>query len=408
MKKKLSLLLALVLCLGLVPQAKADSSPFGDVPASHWAYDAIMEAYEDGAVAGTGNNSNGHPLYSPSDKVTMAQFIAILTRAFYGAEVEASNRSTKSCWYNKNYGVAESHHLFNSVENWFGNDEVTREAMAQVLYNLMLDRGIVLPNEQELQIATSRIPDFNSVSTDNADAVATCYYLELITGMDQVGSFAPKGVMNRAQTAVIYTRLKVVINLLGGVEVQKPSTIPGTTTTPGTNPGTVTTPAETPAQASGATLTNGMPVTEENVLALIEEYRNGKEPGAKAQAAGFTSYADLSHYDAYEPKYRTILPDSGINEGIECAKFAFALFDDIFGTDAPIREITNPADVRPGDLLWSGTHWSIATMRAFDYKERGPHTQTVGGGPSGEIAWTLSGYSNISTSMKKMYTRYPE
>ena len=131
---------------------------------------------------------------------------------------------------------------------------------------------------------------------------ATCYYLELITGMDQVGSFAPKGVMNRAQTAVIYTRLKVVMNLLGGVEVQKPSTIPGTTTTPGTSPGTVTTPTETPTQTSGATLTNGMPVTEENVLALMEEYKNGKTPGMKAQAAGVTSYAHLSHYDAYEPK----------------------------------------------------------------------------------------------------------
>ena len=43
-----------------------------------------------------------------------------------------------------------------------------------------------------------------------------------------------------------------------------------------------------PAQASSApaTLTNGMPVTEENVLALIEEYKNGtREPGEKAKAA---------------------------------------------------------------------------------------------------------------------------
>lgn len=46
MRKKLSLVLALLLVFGLVPKADASSSPFSDVPTSHWAYDAILEAYE--------------------------------------------------------------------------------------------------------------------------------------------------------------------------------------------------------------------------------------------------------------------------------------------------------------------------------------------------------------------------
>lgn len=407
MKKKLSLLLALLLCLGLVPQANADSSPFGDVPASHWAYTAIMEAYEDGAVAGTGTNSGGQPLYSPDSKVIMSQFIAILTRAFYADEVAASTRDTTDVWYNKNYGVAYDHDLFNSVENWFGNDEVTREAMAQVMYNVMLDKGIVLPNEQELQIAKNRIPDFQSVSTENGDAVAACYYLELISGMDQVGSFAPKGVMNRAQTAVIYTRLKTVMNLLGGVEVQKPGTVPGTTTTPGTNPGTVTTPAETSAQASGATLTNGMPATEENVLTLIEEYRNGKTPGAKAQAAGFTSYVNISYYDAYEPKYGIRFPDGVMHNGTECAKFAFAFFDDIFG-DLPMRTVEDHRNVRPGDLLHFDGHWSIAIGRgSYDYDHKNLRAYTVDGGSTGEIDWGTVPVGLEGQGLLEVYTRYP-
>lgn len=44
MRKKLSLVLALLLVFGLVPKADASSSPFSDVPTSHWAYDAILEA----------------------------------------------------------------------------------------------------------------------------------------------------------------------------------------------------------------------------------------------------------------------------------------------------------------------------------------------------------------------------
>ena len=58
-----------------------------------------------------------------------------------------------------------------------------------------------------------------------------------------------------------------------------------------------------------------MPVTEENVLALIEEYRNGKEPGEKAKAAGFTSYVIGAKYDAYNPTYYL----SPFGNGKECA-----------------------------------------------------------------------------------------
>lgn len=118
-------------------------------------------------------------------------------------------------------------------------------------------------------------------------------------------------------------------------------------------------------------------------------------------------YVDLATYDAYDPKYRIVLPSGPIN-GIECGKFAHAFFDELFGENAPIREVTDPADVRPGDLLWPGTHWSIATMHAFDYKGRGPHVQEVGGGSAGIISWGDDGYSNISTAMKAMYTCYPD
>ena len=162
-----------------------------------------------------------------------------------------------------------------------------------------------------------------------------------------------------------------------------------------------------PAQASSeAVLTNGMPVTEENVLALIEEYRNGKEPGQKAKDAGFTSYVHGATYDAYNPKYRIVLP-SGTKNGIECAKFAYAFFDDIFGSDVPIREVTDPADVRPGDLIQLPGHWAIVTMAAFDYEGKGPHTQTIDGGASGSIGWSTDGYVNLSAA-KNIYTKYPD
>ena len=237
--------------------------------------------------------------------------------------------------------------------------EVTREIMAQMMYNVMIDKGIVLPNAEELAGTISNIPDNSSVDDAFQTAVATCYYWDLLSGTDPGGSFSPKGLINRAQAAVIYTRLKKAVNVLGAGIPENPGTAAPDTTAPGTtqNPGDT----QNPQAAPSATLTNGMPVTEENVLALIEEYKNGtREPGEKAKEAGFTSYADYSEYDPYNPPYYI----AGLGSGTECAKFAFAFWDDIFG-DVPYCKVSDSWQVRPGDLVHTSSHWFIVVSNPF-------------------------------------------
>ena len=393
MKKRLSLLLALVFCLGLVPFASADNSPFSDVPSDHWAYDAVMETYNDGVMTGTATG-----VFSPSSKLSMNQFFTVLTRAFYNDDVV--NSTWEGAWPNQNLDAAEKHNLFNGIVSWRGDMEVTREIMAQMMYNVMIDKGIVLPSAEELAGTISNIPDNSSVDDAFQTAVATCYYWDLLSGTDPGGSFSPKGLINRAQAAVIYVRLKKAVNVLGAGIPENPGTAAPDTTAPGTagNPGDT----QNPQAAPSATLTNGMPVTEENVLALIEEYRNGKEPGEKAKEAGFTSYQKGSTYDPYNPKYLGALG----TYGTECAKFAFAFWDDLFG-DAPYRKVTDPQQVRPGDLIHYPTHWFIATKNAYSspYFEV-PCTQEVGGGSAGSIGWDTIDRP-IDFSDTEVYTRYP-
>ena len=395
MKKKLSLLLACVLCLGLMPCAYADNNPFNDVAPGFWAYDAIMETYNDGVMMGTGTDENGNKVFSPSGKLNMNQFFTVLTRAFYNEEV--LNCPVAGAWPNQNFAVAQEHNLFNGIASWRGDTEVTREVMAQMMYNVMVDKEIVLPNDSEIQMTISKIPDFATVDSSYGTAVAVCYYWELLAGVDAQGTFAPKGVLNRAQTAVIYTRLKKAVNVLSTGTPENPGTTTPDTITPGTadNPGD----AQNPQAAPSATLTNGMPVTEENVLALIEEYRNGtREPGEKAKEAGFTSYTDYSEYDPYNPPYF-----GAIGSGTECAKFAFAFWDDIFG-DAPYREVTDPWQIRPGDLIHFPSHWCIAVQSAYQEPGRDyPLTQTAGGGKAGSIGWGPNAIRGYAT----LYTRYP-
>ena len=194
------------------------------------------------------------------------------------------------------------------------------------MYRVMVDKSVVLPNDTEIQATINKIPDIASVDGNYRTAVAVCYYWELLAGVDTQGTFAPKGVLNRAQTAVIYTRLKKAVDVLSTGTPENP----GTATPDTTAPGTADNPSDTqnPQAAPSVTLTNGMPVTEENVLALIEEYRNGKEPGEKAKEAGFTSYTNGSTYDPNNPPYFGTV---GLY-GKECAKFAFAL---VGRTDCP-------------------------------------------------------------------------
>ena len=396
MKKKISLLLACVLYLGLMPCAYADNNPFNDVAPGFWAYDAIMETYNDGVMTGTGGGA-----FSPAGKLNMGQFTTILARAFYADEITTSPDDT--LWWEPAYRIAyySNHNLFGEVHNIAGNTEVTREVMAEMMYRVMVDKSVVLPNDTEIQATINKIPDIAAVDGNYRTAVAVCYYCELLAGVDAQGTFAPKGVLNRAQTAVIYTRLKKAVNVLGAGIPENPGTATPDTTAPGTadNPGDT----QNPQAAPSATLTNGMPVTEENVLALIEEYRNGKEPGEKAKAVGFTSYMPRATYDAYNPSYRTILPDSPIN-GTACAKFAFAFIDDVFG-DVPMREISI-SEIRPGDLLHFSGHWAIATKKVYYSSDDNCYlTSNVGGGTTGSIGW---GNTDVNVNgLIAAYTRYP-
>ena len=55
MKKRIALLLALVLCLGLatpVLAAARTSPPFSDVPPDHWASSVIERCWQEGVLQG--------------------------------------------------------------------------------------------------------------------------------------------------------------------------------------------------------------------------------------------------------------------------------------------------------------------------------------------------------------------
>ena len=56
-------------------------------------------------------------------------------------------------------------------------------------------------------MASSKIPDYNKISTQYKDSVVKAYSMGLIAGTDSKGTFNPYGTLNRAQASTVIYRL---------------------------------------------------------------------------------------------------------------------------------------------------------------------------------------------------------
>ncbi len=217
MKKLVSLLLSAVLCLGLmIPAGASEVQHFKDVPTSHWAYQQIERAYADGVIAGvSGNPEQGTGVFEPAGMLTMAQFMTIMTRGFYGDELQKEiDKGNSSPWYAAAQNVANRHGLLNGTKGGM-TANVTRYDMAAFMTNILKDKDAVMPSAAEKAATQAKIGDFAKIPSSYKDAVTTVFFFGVISGTDQKGTFSGNNFMNRAQAAVVYGRLKDVMDNFG-------------------------------------------------------------------------------------------------------------------------------------------------------------------------------------------------
>ncbi len=204
MKKLVSAILAFVLTLSLSAAAFASES-FKDVASSHWAYEYIEYAASANIVNGMGND-----MFEPEGTLTVAQFITIMTRAFYADEVKASGAAGK--WYAPYVDVSNRHGLMDNLGSVDLDSDATRYQMAQIIYNTMLDLGWEMLSNAGEKTVLSTIPDGYTIPADRLTAVTNVYDLGIIAGMDTAGTFAGNESMTRAQASVVYCRMDRKIN----------------------------------------------------------------------------------------------------------------------------------------------------------------------------------------------------
>ena len=305
----ISFLLASVMAVSMaIPVQAADR--FQDVPKSFWAYTAIEELAEKGIVSGMGNGR-----FCPDDYVTTAQFVSMLTRLFYGEELEKDHKSYRH-WYEKSmqqavnkgilYGVdaGDAYRIGTEAKQKnAANSPVFREEMAVMAYNY-LKKNAALPTEDTLrQVTAAKIPDLgNDATVFEQFAIASVYELGCLSGTDKNGTFRGDLLMTRAQACVVLSRMQDIAEA-------KHSRI-GADWVKAVEGGKVSKVLKAP------TLTNGLERNEYNVASRLNELRKTYPHGMSASDSNFF-YID---------------PKTGRNTGNSgCYAFAMIAFDHVFG-----------------------------------------------------------------------------
>lgn len=320
MKKAISALLALALCLGMcIPVSAAGT--FTDVEGG-WAAPYIERAASLGLVRGVGEGR-----YAPEKEVSYCEYAVMLCGIRYQDEAARAAAGNTGAWWLPYCVVADNHGLWDSTvmadrQAWDSQSgqPVPRQSMAQMMYNYLQAEKKQLPSEVDKAWARMEISDLDAITGRNRDAVLTCYSMKLLSGTG--GGFDPSATMNRAQAAATLCSLYDA----------------------------VTDGADRPVH-TGSRLANGKEITQDNVREILNGLRS-TYPEGMPWTNESNEYTSKALY---------------IN-GKGCSAFAFLCSDKVFG-DLPLTAVHSDFDkLRAGDILrvQNDTHTVVVLEKRTD------------------------------------------
>ena len=177
---------------------------FSDVRINDWYYTYVMACAQHGAISGTTSPVNGVGTFNPDGKVSLGQFLAVLTRLIAADKIDTS---LSGHWAMPNYSAAIDVGLIYSYEYSSSKTDLDK-ALSREEMAVMLSRAAEI-NGEPLEILPgieNNIGDLDKVSNDKVTAVKQAYSCGLLAG-DNNGNFNPKNTMNRAEMATVVCRL---------------------------------------------------------------------------------------------------------------------------------------------------------------------------------------------------------
>ena len=392
--------LLLAIAVSTVGPMFAATPSFSDVPASHWAYQQINRCVQDGIVSGYADGT-----FKPGNPVSYGAFSIMLARAFYPNELASySNQGTAT-----GEAIMNKHGILNDTSRSSKSigDPLPREDMAQVMYNILVDKGAKIPSASEYAQAMSSISDYDTISGNCRRGVLVCYTLGLLTGQSD-GSFGPRNPMNRAQGCVVINRLR---DYMGNttetpVDPVDPSEPPEVTDGPlfkmldGENAQQMMDRINASTTYREGYLTNGKPITEENIKELLAKFEETMPHG--------TIWDESSTFN-YQSQ--------GLGWKIACGAFAAGISDALFDEKAPVVRHQNFDQLKVGDYVWMKNsetgynHGFVVTSLTPPPGYSSDKFTTCEGNVSGKVYWGGTGkYSTFAkpevASGTWIYSRY--
>ena len=166
-----------------------------------------MACVQHGAIEGTTTPVNGIGTFNPGGKVTLSQFITVLTRLIAADKIDTSLSGPGIHWAMPNYSAAIDVGLIYSYEYSSSKTDLDK-ALSREEMAVMLSRAAEI-NGEPLEILPgieNNIGDLDKVSSDKVTAVKQAYSCGLLAG-DNNGNFNPKNTMTRAEMATVVCRL---------------------------------------------------------------------------------------------------------------------------------------------------------------------------------------------------------
>ena len=203
MKRAISLFLAMIMVLTVVPFAGAAARGFSDVPRNHWAYKEIMDMAERGIIVGYNDGK-----FRPNNRVTRAEFAKIMIAA---ADVDIDKRSVKQTFQD----VPRSHWAFYYVEyakpyltgyksgnryNYKPDQPAVREDIAVAMVRLL---GLDKKEDADLD-ELNKFRDEDDISPNLRSYIAIAVETGLMKGSNNY--FRPQDPITRAEAASLLHR----------------------------------------------------------------------------------------------------------------------------------------------------------------------------------------------------------
>lgn len=404
---------------------------FSDVLTTHGFYTAIMDCASKGITSGYADGT-----FRPTNPVTRAQFCVMLSRAFYPNEVKKYDTEANKAqgWFVPNTkALSAADVLSNTSFQYMCNDPgtmdriITRYDMAQLMTNIMANKGFSATTAQKNE-AQKKIGDYKSIPSKYQNAVKNVFALGIINGYDKAGTFAGDKNMNRGQGCVVIYRMMQYTPATGtkpstgdttyddGKTETKPETKPSTGTSTGSNTG------NTGTTSQNVVLANGKPITEDNILAMIQELLK-KYPAGTTWGHTFREGFASTALKQISNSYRVSGAEGNVSMQSGCGGFASLISDSIFGSGNanPARKVSVEY-ARPGDVIillnknGELTHVGIVASKIKEAHACGgicPVVSTYNGNNGGKVSY--SEYDTLNKAVNgghpsgyvEIWTRYP-